>query len=460
METEKRNQSSKCGQLESTIAKKNCELINKELEINDLKRQIENLETEKSALKDRIKNDKASKQIKEVYEAEKWKNLAEISTLKQQNEALKERAKENQEISNAFKSDLNELEKLRKENALLRKEQDESKKDKQITKLSRKLEKALTEIRKLQNNRRDHLEDLDVTVGETNLASVTFKNLQISGFQTKRRFPIFNLKRRPMLRQRRTKFLKLGSLLYSDFTCVLGKKPIISDSPPSFREDDAPEDLDFTFSLQDSVQAGMKRKGEPAKSSPRKRKKGVDHQSPYSPMKPTTLNVKTNLPSIRCLSPQPVHRESTKPSNPVLSFPSQTDSSDYNYSEPLSSSTPCRQGKEVSVGGQSQPRDQETMEARSSFHPSAPETVIEGGVKNLYFNPNPVKVRTAHRMVEPVPIPRVPVSMSAAEKTTAKAKVTTSAVLLKSTKVDVSLVSAARGKLLQSGLTIEVNTFL
>ena len=135
------------------MGKKNCELINKELEINELKRDIENLESEKSTLKDNIKHDKAARDLKEMYEGEKWKNLAEISTLKQQNEALKEKAIETEDISHAFKVDYEEMENYKKENAALKKERDDNKKDKKILSLERKVLKAHTEIKKLQLDR-------------------------------------------------------------------------------------------------------------------------------------------------------------------------------------------------------------------------------------------------------------------------------------------------------------------
>ena len=103
LEVERRNQSTKLGQQDTVIAKKNCKIINKELEVNDLVRKIENLTTENESLQDKIRNDSAAKKLKELYEGEKWKFLAEISTLKQENDALRQAAMETEEISNAFK---------------------------------------------------------------------------------------------------------------------------------------------------------------------------------------------------------------------------------------------------------------------------------------------------------------------------------------------------------------------
>ena len=454
LETEKRTHSGRLGQFESAVAKKNIELINKEVEINELKRTIENLEDEKSSLQDQIKNDTESKRMKEIYEGEKWKNLAEISSLKQQNEALKQRAQEVQEISSAFRAEVGELEKCKQDLVELRKEMDGSKKDKQIMKLTRKLEKANTEIIRLSKTRNS----LDTSVFSLTedvqpVRSASFLNLVTSKtvLSSQRRFSFFSCKHKTSARTKRTKFSRLGSLLYGDTSCALNRKPVISYSLPS--SDLEKEEDNIMFNLNTSLYSRPKRKIDVSQSPPKKKLKG-SNQTQISSMSAKPSPLTREIAGIRIISPTSIDHKFNSSLDEAPVHGSDSSEEDITGPEPLSTSTPCRMPAVTKV---SQPK-----EFTTGFHTSKPLTIAENGSNQIFFNPNPSKSRQAHSSKKPEPVPPSRISVPTSRNTRiSKPQVVNCSVLLPATKTDtVTSSSTARSKILQTGLVIEVNNSL
>lgn len=468
-ETEKRSYSGRLGQLESAVAKKNIDLINKEVEINELKRTIENLEGEKTNLEDQIKNDRESKRIKEIYEGEKWKYLAEISSLKQQNEALKQRAKEDEEISSAFRVEVGELEKCKKELATLKKEINDNKKDKRILALTRKLEKANTEILKLSKGRSS--QDLSVFTANDEIKpghSASFLNIMSSNttFSPRRRFSIFSGKHKQRGGVKKTKFIRLGSLLYGEVPSVLGQKPVLSDSIPSVDHDQEEENIMLILNSSTARDYPMKRKAEVLHYSPKKKLKGPGSAQ-------SNLSVVTSNPppktrdsaAIRIISPMSLENKYNSSQEEsfmcIVQEPSSSDEApEIIEPEPLSCSTPSRKPSLV--------KPSDPIGSTSAFNASAPMTIVENGSNQIYFNPNPSKSRLAHETRKPQPVPPSRISapvvptvqaIPSKSKNTriSKSKDSNSSVLLPATKLETSAsTGTARSKILQTGLLIEV----
>ena len=464
-ETEKRSHSGRLGQLESAVAKKNIELINKEVEINELKRTIENLEGEKNNLEDQIKNDRESKRIKEIYEGEKWKYLAEISSLKQQNEALKQRAKEDEEISSAFRVEVGELEKCKKELATLKKEINDNKKDKRILALTRKLEKANTEILKLSKGRSS--QDLSVFTANDEIKpghSASFLNIMSSNttFFPRRRFSIFSGKHKQRGGVKKTKFIRLGSLLYGEVPSVLGQKPVLSDSIPTVDHDQEEEKIMLILNSSTARDYPMKRKAEVLHYSPKKKLKGPGSaQSNLSFVNPQPKT--SDSAAIRIISPMSLENKYNSSQEEsfmcIVQEPSSSDEApEIIEPEPLSSSTPSRKPSLAS----------DPIGSKSAFQASAPLTIVENGSNQIYFNPNPSKSRLAHETRKPQPVrpsrisaPVVPTVQAIPSKSKntriSKSKDSNSSVLLPASKLETSAITGtARSKILQTGLLIEV----
>jgi len=83
--------SSKLSLIEKELEKKNRDIIKRELESQELKKNLEELKTINANLEDSLKNGLKIKSLKQTYEERKWKDLAEISSLKQENAALEKK---------------------------------------------------------------------------------------------------------------------------------------------------------------------------------------------------------------------------------------------------------------------------------------------------------------------------------------------------------------------------------
>ena len=471
------------------------------------------MESENSVLKDNIKHDKAAREVRELYEVEKWKNLAEISSLKQKNEALKEVAKDSEEISSAFKVDYDELERYKKEIVLLKKENDEHKKDKKILALERKLLKAQAEIKKLQLGR-DTIEDTDMEFEETDQTFSTPSRIKL---HNKSRFPILCYGRKAKTVQRRIEFRKKGSLLYSDIPFMLGKKPVISESSHKSLLNDQ-EDFEFLVRNSEQLNKGVKRKNNTVKNSPRKKKKEAcspasenrlelkELHTPVSPIKQDTLIVTEAVSNIRKLRGEkkgsPYARSfvavagSTNLIRGTDSGSEQEMSRFDEDSEPLKSSTPCQSSDveqsrrekrsiheaslklksslklsaniDTNIDTDEESPDQSNLKASDSslakescYRPSLPEVISENGSTGMYFNPNPSKSRKAHKRPDQPAMQPV--------KDDVKSPLRKRVVPVKHERVENNMVelkkplnsvlepgASARARILHSGLNIEV----
>ena len=146
---------SKYGAIEKDLKKKNENIIKRELESQGLKQQIEDLQNEKKSLETSLKSGQHLDDVKKSYEESKWKNLAEISKLKQESSFLEKRVKELEETNEAVSKTNAELQKQidgqqkqSKLNDSLEKSLD--KKDKTILALEKKLALALQDNEKLK----------------------------------------------------------------------------------------------------------------------------------------------------------------------------------------------------------------------------------------------------------------------------------------------------------------------
>ena len=135
---------------------------------------------------------------------------------------------------------------------------------------------------------------------------------------------------------------------------------------------------------------------------------------------------------------------------------------------PLSISTPSRITKTPLVA----PLPDEKQKASNlsvSLHPSKPETIVEDGVANSYYNPNPPKSRIAHKRsdkdvsskfpIKPIPPPQ---SSKPLLKVKEKKPAAISKVLVPPTKTGradsgTGAGNTARARLLETGLSIEVS---
>ena len=143
--------------LEKELKSKNENIVKRELESQDLKQQIENLQRKYSELENGIKSGKQFEEIKETYDKVKWENLAEISALKQEKfkfEKLVEELKQSNDVLVKSKADLEkQLENHSKDvklNESFHFEKTIEKKDKSLASLEKKLAQALEKNERLK----------------------------------------------------------------------------------------------------------------------------------------------------------------------------------------------------------------------------------------------------------------------------------------------------------------------
>jgi len=146
---------SKLAVIEKELEKKNRDIIQRALDSQELQKRLEELQAKNEALENDLNNGIKIKSLKQTYEELKWKNLAEISSLKQENAAVEKRCKDQAEVIESIQKKNKELVAIlgkvtdRQKNAeSVEKQLD--KKEKNIASLERKLEKALKENEKLK----------------------------------------------------------------------------------------------------------------------------------------------------------------------------------------------------------------------------------------------------------------------------------------------------------------------
>ena len=141
--------------LEKSLKSKNEDIIKRELESQSLKQQIEDLQREKKSLETSISTGQHIDDVKRTYEESKWKNLAEISKLKQESGFFEKQVKELEEANKALHKTNAELQKhtdQQKNQSKLNDSLEKSleKRDKSILSLEKKLAQALQENEKLK----------------------------------------------------------------------------------------------------------------------------------------------------------------------------------------------------------------------------------------------------------------------------------------------------------------------
>merc|ERR1719354_357405 len=298
-EKEKRDLANASRQMEATVAKINSDVFNAKVESNGLKGRIEELESENETLEEKLK--KELKKLKAQYEEDKWRNIAEISNLRQQNTTLQKKVDEKSESLQNFDIITLDIKKIKKENAELKKKLEETRQDRQVEILMRKLAKAEAHIKKLATKNLDEIDECfippdspvrtrsrassDPEMSENeNITDVTKEDETIIPKQTVR-FPIlFPLRSKNIIHKtaaaKPCRIFKAASISYSDPPLVLGLKPVISfsnSSKENLQNDgenaqDLPlkllydEQIKFLEDILDSVTPGgrkRKRRGRP-----------------------------------------------------------------------------------------------------------------------------------------------------------------------------------------------------
>jgi len=285
-ENERKSLSQKLGNFDALMAKKSCEIIHKETENNALKRINEDLKKDNETLQDEIKNNVALKTLKEAHEREKWENLAKISMLNQQVEALKVKCDGEKEVAKELKEYAKKFAEIKKANDELKKELTSCKKDREIKILKRKLEKSYTEIRKLGKYTDICVEDVAAAINTHNEDN-TCNDDQLSKLLQCETPPRFAILTPTMIRKRRQQqrdgkknkvsYRKLGSLSYcGNYVDGLAKKPVLSFSIKADKQEERKEAKLLSVAeitlLEDilettSLQVKRKRSGSPQPSS-------------------------------------------------------------------------------------------------------------------------------------------------------------------------------------------------
>ena len=155
LEIELGKKNSKIVLVEQELEKKNRDIVQRALESQELNKSLEELQARNKALENDLNNGLKIKSLKQTYEELKWKNLADISSLKQENAAVEKRCKDLTESNESIQKKNKELVAIlgkvtdKQKNAdSMEKQLD--KKEKSIATLERKLEKALKENEKLR----------------------------------------------------------------------------------------------------------------------------------------------------------------------------------------------------------------------------------------------------------------------------------------------------------------------
>ena len=416
IESGKKEQSNNYRQLEAEVARAKCELLNSKVESNTLKSKIDELLVEKESLEDKIKNNVEIKRLKETYENEKWKNLADISNLTQQNEALKVRFEQQELEVKKSTIDVKEFEKMKKENCELKKELDENKKDRAINALRRKLTRAEAQIRKLFqqiNNDQDY-----VFASDTVEENITLDEILESALQPveQNRFPILMLRKERQKIKKKVPFQKLSDLSYFDPPNVYFHKPSISFS--DHKQSDTTDEFrmlghDDVQYLEDIIE-----------SVKRKRQASVQPKTSFSQSTRGRKRLKGNhipnlhaLSSIKVMSPDRINSMNMQADNNISSMDTDSDpdvSEDSKCIPTIHSTTSLTAPahSETNFGSEAvlnkQVYNKPVVQPRQISHPALASRVehreVEENHDSVYLNPNPSKVRKSHGKLQSIPM--------------------------------------------------------
>jgi hypothetical protein len=398
LEGENQKKSQQIGQLEISQGKKHCDIINKEIELNKLRREIEDLKAERENFEEKLKNDVQVKKMREEYEKEKWKHLGTISSLTQSNASLKEMIKDTNDFAQAQQTEVKELQKYKQE-ALLSKTEI-GKKDRLIASLTKKLEK-LSKLNYHIGKRgggggADSSSDFDIPESHSSSAAAAASVSEPTFLPTiHRRFVIFNAKRISSKRRRAPKILfhKLGPLELGDLPWLVAKPPRISDAVPTASLLPEQDSEAFLPEENEGKDRGAKRpRHEETPTSPKKRQKGG-----ASPVKSMGEEMLSPLSSSTPQKSRSIDRGEPEHS----SLPSSSSSSGGVVAD-LRKSSPRRKTNNNKINKLVDQIRPVPSEASLSSHvpvvvQGVSELIQENGSTSICFNPNPARVRQAHR---------------------------------------------------------------
>jgi len=374
----KRN--SKFALLEKELVKKNTDIINRELESQELKKILEELKASKEALERDLKSGKHVEAMKQSYDDLKWRNLAEISSLKQEKAALEKRNKE-LELDKTSDSKDSDSKKLKANEGY---EKQLEKKDKSIAYLEKRLEKALKDNEKLKlrlskkgissgDDSKDDMDksfesDMDVsdaalTEDETEIVvPPPRKTFSFSFSKPNARFSICKPNLSNKLRTK-VKFKKSSSLI-ENLPVVFNLTPSISDSLPNLTPT------------------------EPVVKPPKRK---LEEESLKTPTPKKKLKYSQTINQAVPDSTSPPLMTTLQPVSTSSHYSSSTSSQDEPFTLPMVP-TPLNQSTPVSFPSSSH-----------NFPLPLPPTPLN------YSNPNPTKSRSAHTTksgIAPLKLPK------------------------------------------------------
>ena len=409
LEAEVSKLKSKLSLYEKELKSKNDNIIKRELESQNLRQQIDDLLKKNREIEDDIKRGKHVEGIKNKFEEEKWKNLAEISQLKQEKFTLEQSNEELKEINGVLQKSNDEHEKNfeRFETATKIKEhleKDLEKRNKSIANLEKKLAQAHEANAKLKLKLKVKVLDKKETSGDVidetvareetsfnvshefeetlvdriNLSLNSTSTPKLSLFSFSRPNARFSIgKPKPPIRNKFKLKFHHAAKLVSDVPHVFNQAPKISDhfsvltpnSHNSTKRKLAYEDVEDNerkrFKSNDSIisvhvgssdksftKMGLKNVS-PKKNSPRKKTKKLE----------VTIN------------PEP----QIKPLNPAISRSF--------VGAPVVQNQAKRKLDENDVN---------SSKMTQQFVPSLSSTTLEDSQRGVFSEPNPVKVRQAH----------------------------------------------------------------
>ena len=377
---------SKYTAIEKDLKKKNENIIKRELESQGFKQQIEDLQSEKKSLETSMKSGQHLDDVKKSYEESKWKNLAEISKLKQESSFLEKRVKELEDTNEAVSKTNAELQKQidgqqkqSKLNESLEKSLD--KKDKTILTLEKKLAQALQDNEKLKAR----LKNKNIDVPSAKPLSQFFEDPRTSKEEKREHGDeeesdcevVEETEEKPIMRFLSVSFSSPGSRFQiirpkppskKKFNFIFTKKSSTFDNVPNVYNI-APRISDhFTKLSQPPKRVSGKRKHRDESSSAenvKRLKSDPDNSSLFlSETLPSSLSLMDAV-----LTPPPANQSIKKRRK-------QSSSSDQD-----SPAGPVTKTKKQSLS--------------ESFHPSHNSTAIHDSVDN-FTEPNPVRSRKAH----------------------------------------------------------------
>ena len=388
---------------EKELRKKNDDIIKREMDSQALKQQIEDLQREKKRLEDSIQSGQHVEDIKASYEDAKWKNLGEISRLKQDNARL-DKANQELTVSNVdLKKHKTELEKQVNNHVKQTKlnesfERTIEKKEKIIASLEKKLASALDDNKKLKLKAKNKGGVAEETV-DANPSQEVGSILE----DTNINFSLNNDENTQNEIQEYDSKPHSAPRLSFSFSRPNSRFSIARPKPPSktafklsfLKKASTVENIPEMFNRQPKISDHYTSLTSPPSSAVLgKRKPGDSDLSPSSSSK----RLKTDVLGTSLLSP-PQHSSTMMFPTQPLPFPL----ADTNAAVSPKTQTPGRKRKTAPAPPQHQPQPKQPpprppAEAVTTSSSLAAPDPVEGAT---FTAPNPVKTRTAHTKAGP-----------------------------------------------------------